>query len=190
MNRQDISILVIALLISCSGIIINLIRKGKAEKVILTKDGATLFWFRVLVPLALIISMVIYYFGIAHRSASAIVIYTSYFLVALGLLIRWIALIRLGNAFTVKVSILKDHVLKTDGIYRYIRHPSYTGLLFYYLGLGLLMQHWTCIVLLTVLPLLAVIIRINIEEQVLIENFASAYKSYQERSWRLLPFVY
>lgn len=190
MNNENILVLLIAFLISLSGVIINLVKKGGNEKIKFTKDGSTLFWFRVLVPLALILSLVFYFLKIGHVSISIYSIWLGCFLVVLGLLIRWVAVLSLGNAFTVKISILENHLLKTYGIYKYIRHPSYTGLLVYYLGLGLVMQNWVCIVMLIVAPLAAVINRIHFEEKVLIQNFSKEYKEYQKRSWRLFPFVY
>ena len=66
-------------------------------------------------------------------------------LFALGLIIRWIAIIHLGRFFTVNVAIAHDHQLITTGPYRFVRHPSYTGTLLIFLGFGLCMPQ-TCII--------------------------------------------
>ena len=190
MNNENLAVIGIALVISLSGIIINLIKKGGNGKVKFIKDGSTLFWFRVLVPLALIVSLGFYFLKIGFVSLPSYSFYFGCFLVVFGLLIRWVSVRSLGNAFTVKVSILENHQLKTDGIYTNIRHPSYTGLLVYYFGLGLVMQNWICTVILIIAPLFAVINRIKMEEKVLLQNFSNEYNNYQERSWRLFPYIY
>ncbi len=190
MSKESLYILFIALLISASGILINLIKKGRPEKIKLIKDDATLFWFRVLVPFALIISLLIYFSSFGQITLPSYLLYTGHLFIILGLLTRWIAIISLGNAFTVKVSILENHRLKTDGLYNKIRHPSYTGLLLYYLGLGLIMHNWICIALLIIGPAFAVFNRIQTEEAVLSNNFAQEYEHYKKHSWRLFPYIY
>src|SRR4029453_1779281 len=54
-----------------------------------------------------------------------------------GLLLRWWAIITLGRFFTVDVTIEKDHELVKRGPFRMVRHPSYTGVLLAFVGLGL-----------------------------------------------------
>ncbi len=187
MDNQDVSVLAITLMISCSGIVINFIKKGESK---FAKEDTSLLWFRILIPLGLVTSLLSYFLKIGNLSLSTSSSWLGYFMVAFGLVFRWIAIIALGKAFTVKVSILEDHILKTDGIYKHIRHPSYTGLLIYYIGLGLVMQNWISALVLIVFPAFAVINRIRIEEKVLMEHFSSDYKNYQKRSWRLFPFLF
>ena len=53
-----------------------------------------------------------------------------------GLILRWWAIIMLGRFFTVDVTIEKDHELVERGPFRIVRHPSYTGVLLAFVGLG------------------------------------------------------
>src|SRR5437773_11448726 len=46
-----------------------------------------------------------------------------------GLILRWWAIITLGRFFTVDVAIEKDHELVERGPFRWVRHPSYTGVM-------------------------------------------------------------
>jgi len=48
--------------------------------------------------------------------------------------LRWAAFQALGRFFTYQLSILPDHKLVTDGLYSYVRHPSYTAVPFVYAG--------------------------------------------------------
>ena len=190
MSKQDIVITVIALVISGSGIFINLVKKAATGACIQVKDRDSLLWFRILVPLALLTSLGFYFTKTGAGHFPPALMYAGCFFVVSGLFLRWFSILSLGSEFTVKVSILQDHRLKTDGVYRYIRHPSYTGLLIYYFGLGLMMQNGLCIVLLVLIPAIAVVNRIRVEEQVLLEYFGERYSAYQQQSRRLFPFLY
>jgi hypothetical protein len=57
-------------------------------------------------------------------------------LVLIGLFIRWTAILTLGRFFTVDVAVHSDHALVENGLYRFVRHPFYTGLLVAFLGVG------------------------------------------------------
>ncbi len=189
MNLADLPVFILALLIAASGIGINLWKRGQKTELLLTRDRGSLLMFRLLVPLGLAGSLAIYWSGFGHAGWSDNWVYAGYILVIAGLGIRWVAVLSLGKAFTVQVAIIRDQQLKTDGMYRHIRHPSYTGLLLYYWGLGLAMQNWWCLLLLALAPALAVWQRIRVEEMVLTEHFGKAYQEYTTRSWRVLPWV-
>ena len=44
-----------------------------------------------------------------------------------GICVRWVAIYTLGKFFTRKVTILNDHRVVQSGLYKYLRHPSYSG---------------------------------------------------------------
>jgi protein-S-isoprenylcysteine O-methyltransferase len=69
-----------------------------------------------------------------------------------GLLLRWWAIITLGRFFTVDVTIEKDHELVERGPFRVVRHPSYTGVLLAFVGLGLSLGNWVAL-LVIILPI-------------------------------------
>lgn len=95
----------------------------------------------------------------------------------------------LGRRFSGLVAIQKDHTLVTTGIYRYIRNPSYLGLLMGSLGWALLFRAGVG-VLITALLLIPLVARIHSEEHLLAERFGAEYENYRARTWRLLPGVY
>src|SRR6202000_316291 len=59
----------------------------------------------------------------------------------IGFVIRWISIFQLGKMFTVDVSISSAHILKTDGLYKIVRHPSYLGLLLIIGGISFFMSN-------------------------------------------------
>lgn len=111
-------------------------------------------------------------------------------LFVVGIVLRWWAIIHLGRFFTVNVAIAKDHVVVSDGPYRLVRHPSYTGALLAFLGLGILVHNWMAGLLLVV-PITAMFLwRMHIEESALSAALGAAYTDYMARTKRLVPFVY
>lgn len=114
----------------------------------------------------------------------------TFLLVAAGMGLRWLSIATLGSRFTVNVAIVAGHALIEKGPYRWIRHPSYTGLLIAFLGAGLYLDNMVALVVLMV-PICGVLIwRIMVEEEVLERNFGAEYAAYRRRTKRLIPFVW
>lgn len=95
----------------------------------------------------------------------------------------------LGDRFSGLVAIQPGHTLVTAGIYRFIRHPSYLGLLFSAFGWGLAFRSGVG-VLLAALMIPPVLARIRAEERLLRSEFGAAYEAYRARTSRLIPGVY
>jgi protein-S-isoprenylcysteine O-methyltransferase Ste14 len=107
-----------------------------------------------------------------------------------GISVRSLAIRTLGPYFTAKVSALENHRLIETGLYRHLRHPSYSGSLLAYLGMGLALANWISTGLIF-MPVLAVALyRIRVEERALREIFPDAYAAYSARSKRILPAIY
>ena len=109
---------------------------------------------------------------------------------ALGLALRWYAILHLGRFFTVDVAIAPDHRVVDDGPYRWVRHPSYTGALVAFVGFGICLGNWLSLALLVVLVGWAFARRIAVEEAALTEALGDEYRSYAARTRRLVPGVY
>ncbi len=107
----------------------------------------------------------------------------------LGMVLRWWAIIHLGRFFTVNVAIAKDHKVVSDGPYRLVRHPSYTGALLAFLGLGILLHNWLAAIVLVVPITVAFLWRIRIEEKALIAALGTAYTEYMARTKKLVPYL-
>jgi protein-S-isoprenylcysteine O-methyltransferase Ste14 len=95
----------------------------------------------------------------------------------------------LGKQYSAEVTIQKDHQLITSGVYRYIRHPRYVGVLFVAIGLSMLFRSWVGLIIAGIL-LVGVLLRIKDEEVLLRKEFKQEWEQYCKVSWRLLPFIY
>ncbi|MFH0843730.1 MAG: isoprenylcysteine carboxylmethyltransferase family protein [Bacteroidota bacterium] len=134
-----------------------------------------------------IISAIIFKFPV---SDSFIIPYSGLSLILSGMIFRFVSIMTLGKFFTVDVSIQKDHQLKKDGVYRFIRHPSYLGSILSFIGFGLSLNNWISLFMITIPVTTAMIYRIKVEEKLLIEQFGSTYTDYMKRTHKLIPRLY
>ena len=111
-------------------------------------------------------------------------------LFALGLVLRWYAIVYLGRFFTVNVAIHSQHEIIDTGPYRLIRHPSYTGALMAFLGLALSFANWLSLAIVMLPILCAFLWRIGTEEAALASALGVPYTRYMGRTKRLAPFIY
>jgi protein-S-isoprenylcysteine O-methyltransferase Ste14 len=111
-------------------------------------------------------------------------------LFALGLLFRWWAIVTLGRFFTVDVTIEKDHELVERGPFRFVRHPSYTGVLLAFVGVALSLRNWGAMLVILLPIFVAFIHRMNVEEEALRGALGERYEEYMKRTKRLVPLIY
>ncbi len=110
-------------------------------------------------------------------------------LMAGGLVLRWTAILALGRYFTVDVAVHSEHAVVESGLYRFMRHPSYTGLLIVFLGVGVFFGNWISLVALLVPITLGVVYRVAKEERALLDALGPAYASYCARTKRFVPWI-
>ncbi len=110
-------------------------------------------------------------------------------LYALGGALRIAPVFALGERFSGLVAIQPGHQLVTGGLYRFIRNPSYLGLLVVSLGWALAYRSSVGVAL-TALLLPPLIARMRAEEALLREQFGARYEAYRARTWRLIPGLY
>jgi protein-S-isoprenylcysteine O-methyltransferase Ste14 len=104
-----------------------------------------------------------------------------------GLAVRVWAVTALGGSFSTFVQVVADQAVVTRGPYRWVRHPSYTGLLLVVLGFGLGAGNWSSLLVCAVVPLLGLLPRIAVEESEMIRVLGERYRSYQRTTRRLVP---
>jgi protein-S-isoprenylcysteine O-methyltransferase Ste14 len=108
---------------------------------------------------------------------------------AVGILVRQWSILVLGRFFTTTVSVQKNQKVVDYGPYRFIRHPSYLGMLMTFIGVGVALQTWGGILVILVLYGIAIGCRIRIEEKVMISELGDDYIQYMKLTKRLIPFI-
>jgi protein-S-isoprenylcysteine O-methyltransferase Ste14 len=111
-------------------------------------------------------------------------------LVLVGLLIRWVAILSLKRQFTVDVAITENHRLVSEGLYRFVRHPAYSGSLLSFLGLGVSFANFISLAVIFLPICSAFLYRIRVEEIALMDAFGDEYVRYCASTMRLIPWVY
>lgn len=110
--------------------------------------------------------------------------------IIIGLAIRWIAILTLKKYFTVDVAVRQGQKIITGGIYKYVRHPSYSGSILSFFGLGLSFSNWISAIVIVVPITIAFYYRISVEEKVLSDVFKAEYDSYRAKSKMLIPYIF
>ena len=106
-------------------------------------------------------------------------------LLAIGLVILGFSFFALGKSLTAHPIPAKRGVLVTDGLYKYARHPIYTGVLA--LGLAFVLSGGLFPHILFFLVLLVLLnYKASFEEQLLRARY-QGYASYAEKTGRFLP---
>ncbi len=116
------------------------------------------------------------------------VFYPGIFLMILGIVIRQWAIAVLGQFFSLTVRVAEDHRVIDKGPYRLVRHPSYTGIMITFTGLGLAVQSWPALLVLLIVFGVAYGYRMHVEEATLASQLGEEYVAYTRRTKRLIPY--
>ena len=77
-----------------------------------------------------------------------------------------------------------------DGPYRVIRHPGYLGIMLMWGGAALATVNWITALIVVVGGVAVFSYRIRSEEAMMAEAFGERYTAYEDRTWRLVPFIF
>jgi protein-S-isoprenylcysteine O-methyltransferase Ste14 len=88
-----------------------------------------------------------------------------------------------------KLQIVGNQRLITEGVYSHIRHPLYLGEMSRNLGFALLFSSLYGL-LVIVIANICLVIRIQIEERMLVAQFGNEYEEYKKRTKKLIPYIY
>ena len=111
-------------------------------------------------------------------------------IVILGIALRQWAVFALGKFFTVQVRVRSDQTVVDTGPYRFVRHPSYTGIIISFFGVGVALGNWLSLLALVVVPTIGLVVRIRVEERVLLEALGEPYREFSASRARLIPKVW
>lgn len=111
-------------------------------------------------------------------------------LMGAGFVVRQWSILTLGRFFTVDVRVHPGQTVIDRGPYRWVRHPSYTGLIVFFFGFGLALSNWASLAVLAVVPTFGLLVRIRAEERALFTELGDEYSRYAATRRRLLPGVW
>ena len=94
--------------------------------------------------------------------------------------------VALGKEWSPQLQLREEHHLVTTGPYARIRHPLYTAMMGYGIGLALVTANWVFIIL-AVAVIAGLFARVPKEEQMMIKEFGEDYRAYMQRTGRFLP---
>lgn len=116
--------------------------------------------------------------------------YAGLAIILAGMAVRFLAVWSLGSRFTVNLAISKEHRIKTNGMYRWIRHPSYLGSIISFIGFSLSLNNAISLAVILLLVVPSFLYRIHVEERLLINEFGTEYREYMRKTHRLVPWIY
>jgi protein-S-isoprenylcysteine O-methyltransferase Ste14 len=106
-----------------------------------------------------------------------------------GSLLRRFCFRVLGSSFTGDVRASADQRVVDRGPYRWLRHPSYTGGLLMFGGIGLTLANWLSLVLAVAATLAIYLYRASVEEQALLAAIGEPYARFMATRKRFIPFL-
>ena len=158
-----------------------------------SRDRGSLRLIRLLISSSVVLAMAARFYPPLQRPALIFTSSRSMLLATcvlwLGIGLRLAAMRTLGSYFKFVVVIQPGHRVVQNGIYRYLRHPAYTGGLLILLAYGILFGHWVSFAFMT-LSFAGIIRRIFIEEEALQQSLGEEYREYMKRTWRLIPGIW
>lgn len=116
--------------------------------------------------------------------------YAAPILVVAGVALRFWSIVSLGPLFKCVIEVAPSQPVVERGPYRLLRHPSYSGSILSGIGFGLALGNWLFLALIAVPAAIGFGHRIRVEEEALLELIGEPYRSYMDRTKRLVPFVF
>ena len=172
---------------------IRVFRRGRGAKGAQIGDRGSIWAITVLMVIAVVFGFL--FSGIMPPIARITWHPSAWFALGLGLMlagagVRQVAVTTLGRHFTGRVVIQPDHELVKSGLYRYVRHPSYTGAYIIWLGLGLALTNVVSLLFIFAMAILAYGLRIHVEEKALKATLGASYQAYCHHTKRLIPGIF
>ena len=98
--------------------------------------------------------------------------------------------VQLGKFGSGELITEEDHKLNTEGVYKYIRNPMYSGALIAVIGFGLVFRSIITLLIVSICYFILFKMRIDEEERLLYKAFGEEFANYKKKSKKLIPFIY
>src|SRR3569623_2584793 len=96
----------------------------------------------------------------------------------------------LGRNWSVTLEVRDQHRLVTEGVYTNVRHPMYAAFWLWALAQAFLLPNWIAGPAGLIGFGILFFMRVGREEQMMIETFGDEYRTYMQRTARVVPGVY
>ena len=163
------------------------------DQAAVNREGRLSFAARMILFFGLFALLVLYVLNVPWTAALSLPFpgwlrWLGFFLGLLSLALWIWAQAALGIQWSPQLQLREEHHLVTSGPYAYIRHPIYTAMFGYGIGLALVTANWVFIVLAALIfPFLFA--RVPREEQMMVNRFGDAYREYARRTGRYVPGI-
>jgi len=111
-------------------------------------------------------------------------------LILAGIGLRAWSIATLGRFFQYQIRVQSGHHVVTGGPYRYVRHPSYTGIALILIGIALACDDVWSLLAVAVLGGVGLWVRIHAEERQLEQALGTEYEQFAASRKRLVPGVW
>ena len=186
MDNYTLAMIIVSSLWLISELLINFLTRSKKSKAKShDQNSLSLIWIVILISIGMGL-----YIVFSFPMFGKVKFFSGITLMIIGISIRLYTVFSLKSYFNANVAIHHNHILKTDGIFKKVRHPSYSGSLMTFLGIGLTLGNWVSLLVIFIPVLFVFLYRIKLEEKVLLNNFKEEYRDYQKRTKTLIPYIY
>lgn len=110
-------------------------------------------------------------------------------LFGLAIWLLWRSHADLGRNWTPTLAIRDEHTLVTEGVFKCIRHPMYAAHLLWAIAQVLMLHNWIAGYSFLVVAVPQYLLRVDDEEQMMLEQFGEEYTAYVQRTGRIMPRV-
>lgn len=153
------------------------------------QDGGTFRALMIGSPLAVLAAGAAAYLPWLTISNPGAAVVTGTISIVAGAVLRRYCFYALGASFTGVVTVKRDQQIIESGLYRYVRHPSYTAAFMMFIGLGLALGSWISVAILFVAHCYLYGRRVVVEEKALVDTLGAPYTEYMVRTKRFIPFL-
>ena len=108
-------------------------------------------------------------------------------ILALAVWLFWRSHEDLERNWSLSLQLREGHEFVTGGVYQWVRHPMYASMWLWGVAQALLLQNWIAgwASLVSFLPLY--LLRVPREERMMLDEFREGYRTYMNRTGRVIP---
>ena len=161
------------------------------DKKAIKNEGKTTFFLRILLFVLLLAFLILY--SIYPPFMNLIHVDFPIWLRWLGTLFAFIGVVLwiysqavLDKYWSPQLQVQNEHKIITSGPYRVIRHPIYTSMFIWVIGLAIFTAN-IVFALIALLTIIGLILRVPKEEKMMIEQFGDEYKKYMQITGSIFP---